>query len=147
MRAQSDTKALTTLIVRCLASGLIAGLLTMLGLLLGEERVLAFYIGEGNDGSEATRKLLRTAWMLVATVQPLNGPVFVIDGILCGGQDFRYISQAYVTGFVFVFLPLIVSPLRMSLLGIWATKAAFNVYRCAAALLWVKADMKRLQEH
>ncbi len=147
MRAQSETEALITLTVRCLVAGLVAGLVMMLGLLLGEERVLAFYIGQGNEGSEATRELLRTAWILVATVQPLNGLVFVIDGILCSGQDFRYISKAYVAGFVFVFLPLIVSPLRMSLLGIWGVKASFNIYRCCAALRWVIQDWKRIQEH
>ncbi len=147
MRAQSDTEALSTLTVRCLAAGLVAGLVMMVALLLGEERVLAFYIGQSNEGSEATRQLLRTAWILVATVQPLNGLVFVIDGILCGGGDFRYISKAYVAGFIFVFLPLIVSPLRMSLLGIWGVKGFFNLYRCVAAFHWVRTDWKRIQEH
>lgn len=108
---------------------------------MGREHVLDFYVGkDGEDGAQATRSLLRTAWILLATVQPLNGVVFVVDGILCGGQDFSYISRAYVLGFASVFLPLIFSPLKSSLLGIWGTKAVFNVYRCAAALHWVVSD-------
>ena len=140
LRAQADPGALTTLNVRCLAAGLIVGLVVMLGLLLGEDAVIKFYIG---DASGATRALLMGAWPLVAAAQPLNGPLFVIDGILCGGQDYSFISRAYAVGFLLVFLPLIVSPLRLSLMGIWGTKAGFNVYRCAAALLWVKGDMDK----
>ena len=135
----SGSSALLSLTARCIGGGGGVGCVIAAGLIVGRDQVIRFYVG-GNH-TEAVRELLASVWMLLAVAQPVNGVVFVLDGLLCAGSDFRYISKCYVVGFALVFLPLMCSQLNASLLGVWTAKSVFNVYRLGAAILWVRRDL------
>lgn len=131
LRASASTssrRAQIELTKRCLTCGLVAGVVVGVTLTARRDQIIRFYVGAASE-EDLVWELLKSMWVLLAGVQALNGVVFVIDGLLCAGGDFRYISKAYAAGLLFVFLPLVASPLRSSLLGVWFVKAIFNLYR------------------
>lgn len=67
----------------------------------------------------AVRALLAAALLVVAAMQPLAGVVFVLDGVLIGAGDVRYLAVASLTAMV-SFLP-----------------AAYAVLAAGAGLVWV----------
>ena len=68
--------------------------------------------------------------VFVAVMQPLNGVVFVLDGLLIGAGDLRYLAGAMVVSFV-AFLPCALAVLALGLgIGwLWAALIVFMVAR------------------
>lgn len=60
---------------------------------------------------EDVRRVLLSALLVVALSQPLSGYVFVIDGVLIGAGDARWLAKAMAANLV-LYLPLV--------LGVWA---------------------------
>jgi len=87
----------------------------------------------------------------IAAFQPLNGYVFVLDGILIGASDARYLARAMVAS-AFVAAPLILLSLRLGwgIRGIWTALSLFMVMRALtmgrrfAGGRWATAGMSRL---
>lgn len=57
------------------------------------------------------QRVLASALLVVALSQPLSGYVFVIDGVLIGAGDTRWLAKAMVVNLI-LYLPLV--------LGVWA---------------------------
>ena len=70
--------------------------------------------------------------VLVGVMQPVNGVVFVLDGLLIGAGDLRYLAGAMVVSFV-AFLPCAVAVLWMGL-GIGWLWGALVVFMGARAV-------------
>jgi Na+-driven multidrug efflux pump len=71
--------------------------------------------------------------LLVCAFQPLNGIVFVLDGLLIGARDTRYLMWAMLAGAIGVFVPISWAALRFDwgLSGILIGISALMSWRCA----------------
>jgi Na+-driven multidrug efflux pump len=82
------------------------------------------------DDSEVRALALDVLW-LVAALQPLNAVVFVLDGVLIGAGDARYLAAAMASASFFVFVPgaAIVLGLDGTLLWLWVVICLFMAAR------------------
>ena len=77
-----------------------------------------------------TVEALRTVYLFVVVLQPLNGLVFVGDGIYMGAEEFPYLAKAMIgTAAVAGGLLLLVNPLGWGLSGVWWGITALMVGR------------------
>jgi putative MATE family efflux protein len=78
-----------------------------------------------------------TVWTIVAVLQPVGGVVFVLDGILMGAGDFRFLWWSTALASLGALVPICLLALRMGwgLQGIWAGMAALMIVR-AALTMW-----------
>ncbi len=78
----------------------------------------------------AVRGELRPLLIAVALMQPLGGAVFVLDGILIGAGDVRYLALA-MAGATFCYVPCAVAVLvtGRGLLALWSTLFVFMLAR------------------
>ncbi|MFB7125279.1 MATE family efflux transporter [Kitasatospora sp. NPDC056273] len=84
----------------------------------------------------AVRAQLDTALLLLALTQPVAGPVFVLDGVLMGAGDGRYLAWAgLATLAVFVPVALAVPATGTGLAGLWWAMNLFMLLR-AGFLAW-----------
>jgi len=76
--------------------------------------------------------LTRRVLWVVAALQPLNAVVFVLDGVLIGAGDLRFLAGAMVAAFV-VFLPaaVLAGALGGSLLWLWGAVSLLMLARLA----------------
>jgi len=84
------------------------------------------------------RSLLVATLLMVAVMQPLAGWVFVLDGVLIGAGDGRYLALASVLS-VLAFLPAAVAVARSGISGIAGLVALW-----AAIGVWVLARLVTL---
>jgi putative MATE family efflux protein len=71
-------------------------------------------------------------WPIFALMQPLNGAVFALDGILIGASDGPYIAGAMVVAFLACTAVLIATDAReWGVRGVWAALAVLIVVRLA----------------
>ena len=78
-------------------------------------------------------------WLVLCAAQPINAAAFVYDGLIYAVQAFAYTRTVMLAGFCVVFAPLLaVSQWQLrALWGVWAAKAAHNVWRLAGAALCI----------
>lgn len=75
---------------------------------------------------------VHAAWPIFALMQPLNGAVFALDGILIGAGDSRYLMWAMLASAgVVVPLALLVLVAGWGIVGIWLAVLALIVVRLA----------------
>jgi putative MATE family efflux protein len=74
--------------------------------------------------------------LLVALFQPLNGIVFVLDGLLIGARDTRFLMWAMLIGGLGIFVPISWMSLHWGwgLTGIWAGVGALMSWRLVTLL-------------
>ena len=71
-------------------------------------------------------------WPLFALMQPLNGAVFALDGILIGASDGRYLALSMVVAFaVFAVALAVASRADWGVRGVWAALTVLIVTRLA----------------
>ena len=72
-----------------------------------------------------------TVWVVVAALQPVGGVVFVLDGILMGAGDFRFLWWSTALASLGALVPVCLLALRLGwgLQGIWAGMAALMLVR------------------
>jgi Na+-driven multidrug efflux pump len=60
-------------------------------------------------------------WPLFALMQPANGAVFALDGILIGASDTRYLMWAMLFSSFGVFVPITLASLEFDwgIVGVW----------------------------
>ena len=89
----------------------------------------------------AVRRLAAELLLVVALQQPLNAVVFVLDGVLIGAGETRYLAAAMVAAFV-VYLPAAVAVLLLDggLLALWGALTVFMVARAAGMLARYRGD-------
>jgi MATE family, multidrug efflux pump len=82
------------------------------------------------DDAGVQHLALQVLW-IVALVQPLSAVVFVLDGILIGAGDQRYLAGAMLASTVLVFLPAVavVTALDGGLLWLWGAIALWIAAR------------------
>jgi Na+-driven multidrug efflux pump len=85
---------------------------------------------------EAVQATLSSVLVVMALHQPVSGAVFVLDGVLIGAGDGRYLAWAgVITLIVFVPLALAVLWLDGSIVWLWWAFTAFMVARLVT-LVW-----------
>jgi putative MATE family efflux protein len=72
-------------------------------------------------------------WPLFALMQPANGAVFALDGILIGAGDTRFLMWAMLGGSLLVFLPIALLSLAFDwgIIGVWVGLVALIAARLA----------------
>jgi Na+-driven multidrug efflux pump len=83
------------------------------------------------------RSLASASLLVVALQQPLAGIVFVLDGVLLGASDNRYLAGSQLAALA-AFLPcalLVVHAADTSVVQLWWALTVFMVVR-AAAFAW-----------
>jgi Na+-driven multidrug efflux pump len=72
-------------------------------------------------------------WLIFALMQPLNGAVFALDGILIGAGDTRYLMWAMLASTLGVFVPITLASLAFDwgIVGVWFGLLGLIVARLA----------------
>lgn len=95
---------------------------------------LSTVIGLAFTGDPALAALIQPALIVLAVAQPIAGIVFVLDGVLMGAGDARYLALAGGLNLV-PFLPALAIIAATGVNGvaglIWLAVAFFGVYLCA----------------
>jgi putative MATE family efflux protein len=116
---------------RLLWWGLAAGVLIGLGYLaLGGVLPLVF------TTDEVVLAELTAVWWVVAALQPIGGIVFVLDGVLMGAGDYRFLFWATAAAALLGLLPVVLASawLGWGLVGIWAGMATLMGLRLATTV-------------
>jgi putative MATE family efflux protein len=76
---------------------------------------------------------LQAIWPIYALMQPLNGLVFALDGILIGASDTRYLKWSMVFSALAVFAPIALLSLAFDwgIVGVWCGLLGLIVARLA----------------
>jgi len=84
-------------------------------------------------GDDAVVEQARRLWPIFALMQPLNGAVFALDGILIGAGDVRYLMWSMLAaGVASVAIALVALELAWGVVGVWSALAVLIVARLAA---------------
>jgi putative MATE family efflux protein len=121
----SDLTGTRTSTRRMLELGIMTGLVVGVCLFVATPLVAVAFTGDDSVQHE-----LRLVLPLVALMQPLSAAVFVLDGILIGAGDVRYLALAMACATV-VFLPLaaLVLVADAGLVALWAALYGFMFAR------------------
>jgi MATE family, multidrug efflux pump len=117
--------------------GAVAGSLFSVIFIAAEPSIIQFF----TKSPEVIAAIGGGLFLLVALMQPLNGIVFVIDGLLIGARDTRFLMWAMLAGGFGVFIPISWLSLHygwglggiligLSALMLW--RSVTNVYRFAS---------------
>ncbi len=111
---------------RMIEWGIIAGV--VLGALVALAR--PWLVPLFTEDPEVQARALDVLW-LVAVLQPLNAVVFVLDGVLIGAGDARYLAGAMATATLLVFVPgaALVLGLDGTLVWLWIVICLFMAAR------------------
>ncbi|HXK27994.1 MAG TPA: MATE family efflux transporter [Candidatus Binatia bacterium] len=109
--------------------GAVAGLLFSVMFIAAETLIIQFF----TKSPEVIAAIGGGLFLLVALMQPLNGTVFVIDGLLIGARDTRFLMWAMLAGGFGVFIPISWLSLNYGwgLAGILIGLSALMLWRCA----------------
>jgi Na+-driven multidrug efflux pump len=81
-------------------------------------------------------------WLLFALMQPLNGAVFALDGILIGAGDGPYLAWSMVAAFaVAAPVALAAAAFDWGIVGVWSALVVLIVVRLA--LMWWRFASRR----
>jgi len=112
-------------LIRC---GIVAGLWFTISFAIAWANIVAFF----TTSSQVMALLTPGVMILVCLIQPLNGVVFVLDGLLIGARDTRYLMSAMLAGAALM-VPLAWLALQMGwgVIGILTAIAALMSWRAA----------------
>ena len=85
------------------------------------------------------RTVLWPALLVIAAIQPISGVVFVLDGILIGAGDGRYLAWAGVV-ILAIYVPLAVVLSFGGFTWLWVAYAGFMVARLVTLMLRERSD-------
>ena len=110
-------------------SGFLTGLIFAGGFATAWDSIAKFF----TSSAEVISLLTTGVMLLVCAFQPLNGIVFVLDGLLIGARDTRYLMWAMLTGALAFFAPISWASLHFGwgLTGILIGVSALMSWRCA----------------
>jgi putative MATE family efflux protein len=103
-------------------------------------------------GDDDVARLAGGVLLLVAVMQPLNAVVFVLDGVLIGAGDLRYLAVAMVAASFGVFVPaaVVVERAGLSLNALWGAlillmlaRTVGNVVRFASPTWQVTGNLRQ----
>lgn len=109
--------------------GAMAGSLFSAAFIVAEPSIVRFF----TKSPEVIFAIGGGLFLLVALMQPLNGVVFVLDGLLIGARDTRYLMWAMLAGGCGLFIPISWLSLiyGWGLTGILIGLSALMLWRCA----------------
>jgi putative MATE family efflux protein len=112
--------------------GAVAGLMFGTVFLGAQDVIVTFF----TNSTEVKLLLAAGVILLVAVFQPLNGIVFVLDGLFIGARDTRFLMWAMLIGALGIFVPISWMSLHWSwgLTGIWIGVGALMSWRLATLL-------------
>ena len=112
--------------------GAVAGLLFGIAFLGAQDAIVSFF----TNSTDVKLLLGAGVILLVALFQPLNGIVFVLDGLLIGAHDTRFLMWAMLIGALGIFVPISWMSLNWGwgLMGIWAGVGALMSWRLLTLL-------------
>lgn len=121
----------------------------LLGLIIGALfLIVSPFLGRIFTPEEEILLLLGPIFLFVAVLQPLNGLVFVWDGLFMGVQVFRYLAVAMIMS-ALIAIPILVMTPRMGwgLEGVWWAITAMMVLRALTlAIPWFRGSLLFLTE-
>lgn len=124
-----DIDATRRLTRRMLQWGLVSGIVSGLGL-----AAVAPVIGHLFTTDPSVLDLLPAVLLVAAVFQPLAGVVFVLDGILIGAGDGRFLAWAMLAALA-AYAPLAIGASRLDLVWLWVTFAGVFMAARAVVLL------------
>jgi putative MATE family efflux protein len=112
--------------------GAVAGLIFGVAFLGGQDAIVSFF----TNSTDVKLLLGAGVILLVAVFQPLNGIVFVLDGLLIGARDTRFLMWAMLIGALGIFVPISWMSLHWNwgLSGIWWGVGALMSWRLLTLL-------------
>ena len=112
-------------------TGCLAGLGFALGFAVAWSEIVSFF----TSSTEVSKLLTSGVMLLVSGLQPFNGMVFVLDGLLIGARDTRYLMWAMLAGAA-ILVAVAWSSLQLSwgLPGILSAISALMLWRSATNL-------------
>ena len=124
MRARADARTL----VRW---GLGSGVLIAVGYL-----ALSGVLPRVFTGDPAVLRSVSQVWLVVALLQPVGGIVFVLDGVLMGAGDFRFLLLSTAAASLLALVPVALLALAFGwgLPGVWAAMVAMMMFRLVATV-------------
>jgi len=110
-------------------TGIVTGSIFAIGFFTAWNSIVAFF----TNSDEVIERLTGPVVLLVCVIQPLNGVVFVLDGLLIGARDTRYLMWAMLIGALAIAVPISYASLRFGwgLSGIVIGISALMFWRCA----------------
>jgi MATE family multidrug resistance protein len=113
----------------------LAGFLAGLGFAFGFAAAWRAIAGFFTSGSEVISLLTSGVMLIVCALQPFNGLVFVLDGLLIGARDTRYLMWAMLAGAA-ILIAVAWSSLQFDwgLMGILSAISALMLWRSATNL-------------
>lgn len=129
---EGQVKSANRMGVTLTLAGLATGMLFALGFLTAWQFIVDFFTGSAEVIALLTVKIM----LLVCLFQPLNGIVFVLDGLLIGARDTRYLMWAMLAGGLCLFLPIAwaAGQYNWGLMGIVSAIGALMLTRLATNL-------------
>lgn len=130
-RAADAKKHLQKIIRRVLSAGFVAGIVASTVFYFKENEIISMFTSD-----KATIGVLHSGtWLILTISQPVNGLVFVYDGLMYASQSFKFIRNYMILGFLIIFCPIWAGQLAIShsLAGVWAAKSAMNIWRVGGA--------------
>ena len=128
--AQKETAyTMGKILIRC---GALAGFMFGIAFLGAQDAIVSFF----TNSTDVKLLLGAGVILLVAVFQPLNGIVFVLDGLLIGARDTRFLMWAMLIGGLGIFVPISWMSLQLGwgLTGIWAGVGALMSWRLLTLL-------------
>ena len=106
--------------------GIVAGVVFAGVVLAARPRLVPLFTDD-----PAVEARARDVLVVVAVLQPINAIVFVLDGILIGAGDLRYLAKGMALSGLVVFLPLALVVLRLhpTLVALWGALAVLMLAR------------------
>jgi Na+-driven multidrug efflux pump len=91
---------------------------------------------------------LARVWWIVAALQPIGGIVFVLDGVLMGASDYRFLLGSTAAAVLGGLIPVAVTSLWLGwgLTGVWAGMGVFMGIRLAALVPRLRSGRWALDE-
>lgn len=111
-----------------IVTGLLAGLSFAAVFVAGENWIIGFF----TVNPDVILLITSGAFLLIAALQPLNGVVFVLDGLLIGARDTRFLMWAMLLGALGMFIPVSWMSLNSGwgLAGILMGLTGLMLWRC-----------------
>ena len=131
-----DVEGARTVTRRMIEWGVVAGLVLGAVVVLLRAAYIPLFTPD-----QAVRELLAAVLVVAALSQPVAGVVFVLDGVLIGAGDARYLARAgFVTLAAFAPLALVVLTADGGLVALWWAFNGFMLARLATLLLRERTD-------
>jgi putative MATE family efflux protein len=99
------------------------------------------FIAQAFSEDPQLTNLITIALIAVGIHQPLAAVVFVLDGVLIGAGDTKFLAKVHTIGFL-IFLPLIIGAvlLQLHLVFLWVVMIIFIGIRCALLIRRARTD-------